>query len=287
MPPHVPDSPLPPLPQPRSREGGGELRESLRDLLVKTRVRASFERAAGSYDAAAVLQKEVCETLLADFALLPPLPENAQVLDAGCGTGYGARLLRARWPSAHILAADFAPAMLVHARQSSDACCAADIEALPFADRSFDLWWSSLSIQWCAIDQALAEAARVLRDGGRLALSTLAPTTFHELRTAFATIDGYRHTLSFNEPAAIGAALIRAGFSNITLRCETRTLHYPDLKTLLRAVKAIGANTVGAGARSGMMGRVAWQALEATYERQRTAAGLPVSYEVVLAYAGK
>lgn len=250
----------------------------------KQRVRASFERAAGSYDAAAVLQKEVCATLLADLA---PLPENAKILDAGCGTGYGARLLRARWPGAHIVAADFAPAMLVLARQSSDACCAADIEALPFADRSFDLWWSSLSIQWCAIDRTLAEATRVLRDGGRLALSTLAPATFHELRTAFAAIDGYRHTLNFNEPALIGTALIRTGLSKITLRCETRTLYYPDLKTLLHAVKAIGANTVGAGARSGLMGRVAWQTLEAAYERQRTAAGLPVSYEVVLAYAGK
>jgi malonyl-CoA O-methyltransferase len=250
----------------------------------KQRVRAAFERAADTYDAAAVLQKEVCTALLADLA---PLPENAKVLDAGCGTGYGARLLRARWPSANIVAADFAPAMLALARQSSDVCCAADIETLPFAERSFDLWWSSLSIQWCAIDRALAEAFRVLRAGGRLALSTLAPATFHELRTAFAAIDGYRHTLRFNESAAIGAALTRAGFGEIALRHETRTLHYPDLKTLLRAVKAIGANTVGAGARSGMMGRVAWQALEAAYERQRTAAGLPVSYEIVLAYAGK
>jgi hypothetical protein len=34
-----------------------------------------------------------------------------------------------------------------------------------------------------------------------------------------------------------------------------------------------------------MMGRTAWQALEAAYEKQRTAAGLPASYDVILAYA--
>ena len=68
---------------------------------------------------------------------------------------------------------------------------------------------------------------------------------------------------------------------------ETHTLHYPDLKTLLRAVKAIGAQNVGAGGRSGMMGRGAWQQLEAAYEAQRQSAGLPASYDVILAYASK
>jgi malonyl-CoA O-methyltransferase len=61
-------------------------------------VRESFERAAVSYDGAAVLQRQVCDHLL---ATLDPLPEPASILDAGCGTGYGARLLRARWPQAH------------------------------------------------------------------------------------------------------------------------------------------------------------------------------------------
>ena len=78
-----------------------------------------------------------------------------------------------------------------------------------------------------------------------------------------------------------------AGFSAIALRREALTLHYPDLKTLLRAVKAIGANAVGEGARSGMMGRNAWQALEAAYEAQRTPEGLPATYDVILAYAEK
>lgn len=256
-------------------------------LPSKQRIRESFDRAAASYDAAAVLQKQVCELLLAGLAL-PATAGAPAILDAGCGTGYGARLLRARWPAAQLSVADFAPAMLDLARGSADACfsaAACDLEALPFADHSFDAWWSSLTIQWCAAGTVFAEAARVLRPHGRLAVSTLGPGTFDELRSAFSTVDGYRHTLPFSEPAAIQEALHGAGFSGIALQRKTLTLHYPDLTTLLRAVKAIGANAVGAGARSGMMGRSAWRALEAAYEKQRQPDGLPASYDVILAYA--
>lgn len=253
----------------------------------KHRIRESFDRAAASYDGVAVLQRTVCEQLLARFN--PPSAETATatpaILDAGCGTGYGTRLLRARWPAAHLSVADFAPAMLERARADADACFNADIEALPFERQSFDIWWSSLTIQWCDAGTVFAEAARVLRPQGRLAVSTLGPATFHELRSAFSAVDRYRHTLSFSEPEVISHALQVAGFSAIVTHREKLTLHYPDLKTLLRAVKGIGANAVGEGARTGMMGRHAWRSLEAAYEHQRTPAGLPASYDVLLCYA--
>lgn len=253
-------------------------------LPPKPRVRDSFERAAASYDDAAVLQRQVCERLLADFA---PDPEPGEIIDAGCGTGYGCRLLRARWPGVHITAVDFATTMLAVARDDADVCLAADIEALPCIAESFSAWWSNLTVQWCNTDQVLVEAQRVLRPGGRVALSTLGPDTFRELGEAFAGIDRHRHTLSFSEPAAIGDALARAGFSDISLHRQAIELHYPDLKTLLRAIKEIGANSVGEGARSGLLGRSAWQRVQAAYEEHRTPAGLPARYDVILAYARK
>ncbi|MBK7564090.1 MAG: methyltransferase domain-containing protein [Propionivibrio sp.] len=139
------------------------------------RVRDSFERAAATYDQAAVVQRQVCDRLLDEFA--SSNRPFTHLLDAGCGTGYGARLLRARWPSVHY-GCRF---RTVHARyrnRDTDACFAADIEKLPFGDSSFDLWWSSLTIQWCDTDRVFSEAARVLRPKGRLALSTLGPDTF-------------------------------------------------------------------------------------------------------------
>ena len=251
----------------------------------KRRIRESFDRAANTYDGAALVQRRVCERLLEELTKQGPAPLT--LLDAGCGTGFGARLLRQHWPDARISGVDFAPAMLALARCESDDCCAADIEKLPFADASFDLWWSSLSIQWCTADDVFREAARVLKSGGRLAVSTLGPGTFSELRQAFAGIDPHRHTLHFSEAETIADALARAGFVNIDFLRETHTLHYPDLKSLLRAVKAIGAQNVGSGGRSGMMGRSAWQQLEEAYEQHRQSAGLQASYDVILAYATK
>ena len=251
---------------------------------IKQRVRESFDRAAITYDAAAVVQRRVCQRLLDELA---PATPPTSLLDAGCGTGYGARLLRQRWPGAHLTGVDFAPAMLSLARHDADNCLAADIEKLPFVDSGFDLWWSSLAIQWCDNDAVFSEAARVLRPGGRLAVSSLGPATFHELRAAFSGVDQHRHTLPFSEPDALSASLAGAGLRNIVVLREKHTVHYPNLKALLRSVKDIGAHNVGVGARSGMMGRHAWQAVEAAYEAHRQAAGLPASYDVILAYAQK
>ena len=251
---------------------------------IKQRVRESFDRAACTYDGAARVQRQVCERLLEQLSL-PEAP--SRILDAGCGTGYGARLLRTRWPGVAITGIDFAPAMLTLARQHTDHCFAADIEQLPCDANEFDLWWSSLSIQWCDADRVFGEAARILQPGGLLALSTLGPATFHELREAFSGVDHHRHTLPFSQAEAIEKALVDAGFKDIRLLRENHTVHYPDLKTLLRAVKAIGAHNVGEGGRSGMMGRDAWLQVEGAYEQFREPAGLPASYDVIFAYANK
>ena len=52
---------------------------------------------------------------------------------------------------------DFAPGML---RRVGTHCCrlAGDLEHLPLAAASIDLYWSSLAVQWCDLRRALAEA---------------------------------------------------------------------------------------------------------------------------------
>ncbi|MEQ1813241.1 MAG: malonyl-[acyl-carrier protein] O-methyltransferase BioC, partial [Candidatus Nitrotoga sp.] len=67
----------------------------------KKQLRRAFNRAASTYDSAAVLQHEVCRRMLErlDFIKMQP----AQVLDAGSGTGWGTRQLAQRYPAAHML----------------------------------------------------------------------------------------------------------------------------------------------------------------------------------------
>ena len=75
----------------------------------KRRVRRSFEAAAASYDAAAVLQDEICRRMLARLEYIKLAP--AMVLDAGSGTGNAIRGLAERYPRARILALDLALSM--------------------------------------------------------------------------------------------------------------------------------------------------------------------------------
>lgn len=247
----------------------------------KHRVRQAFERAATTYDSAADIQRRICGWLACG---LPEGLTPGTVLDVGCGTGYALNLLGQRFPAAHLVALDLSPAML--ARIKPDASrLAGDAEHLPLATASQHLYWSNLALQWCDLDAALGEARRVLGPAGHLAVATLGPDTFAELRTAFSAADAYRHTLAFLAPEDIDARLNAAGFPDHQIERRALVCHYPDLKSLLRAVKAIGANQVGPGRRPGLMSRKAWQRAEAAYESLRQPEGLPLTYDVIAIHA--
>jgi malonyl-CoA O-methyltransferase len=247
---------------------------------AKGDIRRSFERAAATYDDAATVQRAVCERLA---AALPAAPAT-RILDAGCGTGYALGLLRARHPAAEVLALDLAPAMLQRIAPPWRRL-AGDVEHLPLTAASVDLYWSSLTVQWCDLARTLAEARRVLSPGGRLALASLGPATFHELRHAFAGVDDYRHTLSFHAAGECARTAAAAGFVAVDVHEGREIAHYSDFRTLLQAVKAIGANRVGAGRRSGLLGRAAFRRAEMACEALRTPAGLPLTYDVITLYA--
>ena len=242
----------------------------------KARVRLSFEKAAPTYDQAADVQRRICDRLA---AALPDL-QAPGILDAGCGTGYALRLLQARYPDARILTLDLSVAMLKRVPDHA-LRLAGDLEHLPLAPHSLDLYWSSLAVQWCELPLVLREARRILRPDGALALASLGPATFHELRHAFAGVDEYRHTLAFHTADEIAAMAATAGLRDIAVASYPQVAHYADFKSLLRAVKAIGANQVGDGRRTSLMSRTAFQKAEAAYETQRTLDGLPLTYDVI------
>lgn len=250
----------------------------------KSQVSAAFDRAAQVYDAMAQFQHQVCERLAATLPELAP----QRILDGGCGTGYGASLLRQRWPDALVVGCDLAPAMARQAQARGIAPVCGDLERLPFAEGSFDLVWSSLALQWCQPTLVYAELLRVLAPGGRLVFATLGPGTLHELESAFTSIDTHRRVLPFAPQAQVEAALADAGFERFQLTCEPWVTRHTDFKTLLATIRGIGANQIGGNRRQGMMGKSAWQAAQSRYEALRDTNGLlPATYSVVLGYAQK
>lgn len=243
--------------------------------IEKQAIRAAFGRAATRYDTVAEVQRRIARLLLEGS----PVLLEGNILDAGCGTGFGAAHLRRQAVAGRVFALDAAHAMCVQSANALTVC--GDIEALPLADASMDLYWSSLAWQWTRPAMAIAEAARVLKPGGSLRVATLGPETLRELRHAFSCADGHPHVRDFDAPELHAELLVSHGFHTITLERSREQTFSPDLTSLLRDIRTLGAAELGQSRRRGLLGRQAWLRLLSAYESFREAPGLPVSYDVI------
>lgn len=263
----------------------------------KQQVRRSFSRAAQNYDAAAVLQREVCNRMLDKLACVRLQP--LRILDAGSGTGWGTRQLSERYPQAEVTALDIALGMLQVARGTShwwkklfagkrENFLCADVEALPIASHSIDLVWSSLALQWCNdLPATFVELHRVLSTEGLLMFSSFGVDTLHELRVAFNAVDGYRHLNRFTDMHDVGDMLVGAGFADPVMEMERITLTYNDVRAVMQDLKSIGAHNATVGRSAGMMGKDAWQRVIANYEQLRRDGKLPATFEIIYGHAWK
>jgi malonyl-CoA O-methyltransferase len=263
---------------------------------VKRDVRRSFERAAGTYDEAAVLQREVGARLLEHLDPIRIVPDR--VLDLGCGTGETLAALQRRYARATVIGLDLAQAMLEQASARSPwwrralggrpaALVCADAEHLPLAAGSVELVFSNLALQWCDPGRVFAEAARVLSPQGLFLFSTFGPDTLLELRAAFAASGGGAHVNTFIDMHDLGDALVASGFADPVMEMEVVTLEYTSVEALARDLKAIGAVNALPGRARGLSGRGRWTRMTRSYERFRRRGSLPATFEVVYGHAWK
>jgi SAM-dependent methyltransferase len=99
---------------------------------------------------------------------------DSKVLDLCCGQGNVSEALLSR--DCHVVGVDFSPAMLAFARKRvrNAIFIEADAQELPFDDAEFDIVVSNLGV--CHVpdqSRALAEAQRVLRSGGKFAMTVV------------------------------------------------------------------------------------------------------------------
>lgn len=256
-------------------------------------MRAAFEKAAPSYDAAAVLQLEVARRLDERMNVMTMRPVS--ILDAGSGTGFVSSLLAERYPKAKITALDLAINMLKQARNKRSFkqrwnkrfhYVNAEVENLPLADASIELVISSLTLQWCQdLTKVFAEFRRVLAPGGLLLFSSFGPDTLKELRHSWAEVDDAPHVNEFIDMHDVGDALLQSGFSDPVMDMEMLTVTYKDVQTVMRDLKQIGAHNVMQDRVHTITGKQKIKQMIQSYEQFRQNDVLPVSHEVIYGHA--
>ncbi len=250
--------------------------------LQAEQISAHFSKAAQSYEQGARLQREVA------FDALRFLPQNQQgtLLDLGCGPGWFHHNLSSYCD--HLIALDLSAAMLQQAQRHGIAneFIQADAAAIPLPDASIDTLFSSLMLQWCPDPRPVfAEISRVLKPGGRFVLTTLVEESMTEFQQAWRLCGQVPPTLQFS-PVADYLRSARSQGLPCQAQQKTFQLFFPDVFTLAREFKLIGANYTGLkpAAIPGLAGRAYWQRFADAYQRNLTTQGLPLSYQVLFMF---
>lgn len=170
--------------------------------------------------------------------------DGQQLLDVAGGTGDIAFRFLDRAPKARVTVCDMTESMLIEGRKRAEAEALADrlswvtgdAMALPFADDSFDRYTISFGIRNVTrIPDALAEAFRVLRPGGRLMVLEFSQLPVPAMQWAY---DRY----SFNVIPALGQMVANDRDSYQYLVESIR--RFPDQDTFAGLIRDAGFERV-------------------------------------------
>ncbi len=229
-------------PQPQSllavlRQGLLEIPEAVHDAAAlqlilrkrQDRMRGYFDSLAGKFGRAYLPGRSwqgLAEMLL---KLMPPMV----IADLGAGEGTFSQLLAQR--AQHVIAVDnslkmveFGAALAVEHGVTNLEYRLGDLEALPIESDSVDLAFLSQALHHAQHPQrAVAEAYRILKPGGRIAILDLRKHQFEEARELYADL-----WLGFAE-VELESFLRAAGFREVRSAVVHRESESPHLETLL------------------------------------------------------
>lgn len=169
------------------------------------------------------------------------------LLDIACGSGFA--IARADRGGATTAGIDASAALIdIARRRAPDSDLrAGDMFQLPWPDASFDVVTAVNGI-WGGCDDAVAEAHRVLRPGGRIGLTFWGPGHALELRDWFIALgtstpsvgEEMMSLANIGAPGVAEAMLEGAGFSEVERTGVQSVLEFPDAEIAWRALRSPG-----------------------------------------------
>jgi SAM-dependent methyltransferase len=153
-------------------------------------------------------------------------------------------------------------------------------EALPFAEESFDLVTSVLSLH--AVNDlpgVLLQIRRVLKPDGLFIAALFGGETLRELKFSVAAAESEilggasPRVAPFADVRDLGGLLQRAGFALPVADVERLTVHYRELPRLFKDLRALGETNMLVGRRNQFISRRFLKALMAEYAARFTDGG--------------
>ena len=252
------------------------------DRRIKRRHR---DRAAPRLTDHDFLHREVAERLLDrldDIRRAFPL-----ALDLGAHGGHVARLLAGRHGVETLIQSDLSERM---ARRLGGFAVVADEEALPFAEKRFDLIFSNLALHWVNdLPGALLQIRRCLKPDGLFLGALLGGRTLGELREALLAAEieiagGAGPRVSpFADVGDLGGLMQRAGFALPVVDSDTITVEYSDALALMRDLRGMGESNAVADRPRGFRRREIPARAAVLYEEMFGSEGgrVPATFQII------
>jgi len=178
------------------------------------------------------------------------LTRDTSLLDIGCGSGLFCETTANL--GASVMGLDASSAMLDLARRRTPRASffEGEMEELPFVEKTFDVVTALNSLQHVGSPlQALVEARRVLKPGGKLVIAAWARPEKCEVSKYFLALDellpvAASHTpaaFSFSADGMMARLAARAGFAKLIETEALSVWDYADEETALRGLFSFGA----------------------------------------------
>ncbi len=196
------------------------------------------------------------------------------MLEIGSRNGHLSQKMVNRAGINTITESDLSAKCLAYPRNYTSTKIRADEEFLPFADNSFNLVLSSLSLHWVNdLPGTFAQINRILKDKGLFVATIFGPQTLIELREAITQTEirlkgGVSPRISpFLEVKEAGALLQRAGFEFPVTDSTVLTAKYENIFKLFHDLRAMGETNAMHKRLKTFTSKSTLTEIDATYKR--------------------